>query len=613
MVAALGVVYGDIGTSPLYAIKECFHGPHAIPLTRDNVFGVLSLIVWALVLVVSVKYIGFVMRADNDGEGGILSLMALALRTPAARKPAARFVVASLGLFGCALLFGEGVITPAISVLSAVEGLRVATPVFDRWVVPLATAVLIALFLVQHRGTAGIGRVFGAATLVWFLSIAVLGVASIARTPEVLAAMNPVYAVRFFLSNRWVGFLALGTVVLVITGAEALYADMGHFGRRPIRLAWFAVVLPALLLNYFGQGALLLRDPAAADNPFYRLAPAWALYPLVGIATAAAVIASQALISGAFSLTRQAIQLGYIPRMEITHTSAHQIGQIYVSQINWALLIAVLFLVWGFRSSSGLAAAYGIAVTATMVITSLLSYVVATGWWRWGSAATFALVAAFLAIDLPFFAANVLKFFQGGWFPVTLAVGVFTLMTTWKRGREILARRLRAQSLPFEYFLKSVGASPPLRVPGVAVYMTGNAEGTPPALLHNLKHNKVLHDRVVLLTISTLDVPTVPPAQRLTVTPIELGFYRVLARYGFTDDPSVPEVLALCAQHGLELKMMETSFFLGRETLIPTKQRGMALWREALFAWMSRNARSATSFFRIPPNRVVELGVQIEL
>jgi len=612
-VTALGVVYGDIGTSPLYAIKECFHGPHAIPLTQENVLGVLSLIVWALVLVVSVKYIAFVMRADNDGEGGILSLMALALRTPLARKRTAGFLVAALGLSGCALLFGEGVITPAISVLSAVEGLKVATPVFERWVVPLSTGVLIALFLFQRRGTAGIGRVFGGAMLVWFLSIALLGIASVARSPEVLAALNPAHAFRFFLTNRWVGFLALGAVVLVITGAEALYADMGHFGRLPIQLAWFAMVLPALLLNYFGQGALLLRDPGAADNPFYRLAPAWALYPLVGIATAAAVIASQALISGAFSLTRQAIQLGYIPRMEITHTSAQQIGQIYVSQINWALLIAVLCLVWGFRSSSDLAAAYGIAVTATMVITSMLSYVVATGWWGWNRAATFALVAAFLAIDLSFFSANALKFFQGGWFPVTLAAGVFTLMTTWKRGREILSRRLRAQSLPFESFLKSVVASPPLRVPGVAVYMTGNPEGTPTALLHNIKHNKVLHDRVVLLTISTLDVPVAPPARRLTITPIEQGFYRVIARYGFTEDPSVPDLLARCAQRGLKLKMMETSFFLGRETLIPTKRRGMALWREALFAWMSRNARSATSFFRIPPNRVVELGVQIEL
>jgi KUP system potassium uptake protein len=613
-VAALGIVYGNIGTSPLYALKECFHGAHHVPLTHANVLGVLSLIVWSLVLVVSVKYLAFVMRADNDGEGGILALMALALQGKYQGPPRSRWAIVIVGLFGAALLYGDGVITPAISVLSAMEGLSVATPAIGEGLVQLISiGVLAVLFWLQKRGTAGIGRLFGPITITWFLTLAALGVAEVVRTPEVLGALNPAHAMAFFAHNGKEGFLMLGAVFLVVTGGEALYAELGHFGRRPIRLAWFALVLPALLLNYFGQGALLLRNPEAAHNPFYRLAPGWLLYPLVGLATAATVIASQAMISGAFSLTRQAMQLGYMPRVGVEHTSEKEIGQIYISTVNWLLFAAVVLLVLAFKNSTNLAGAYGIAVSTTMVITALLAYVVAAEVWRWNRAAAVAVVSFFLLIDLAFFGANLAKVLEGGWFSLVVGAGVFTLMTTWKRGREILNQKLRAQSLPLEYFLLSVAQSPPPRVPGVAVFMTSSPEGAPPALLHNLKHNKVLHQKVVLLTVLAADVPRVAAAQRVEIQRLEQDFYRVVARYGFIEDPSVPEILELCRAQGLELKMMETTFFLGRETLIPTRQPGMALWREALFAWMSRNARSATSFFRIPPNRVVELGAQIEL
>ncbi|HET9450410.1 MAG TPA: potassium transporter Kup [Aggregicoccus sp.] len=611
---ALGVVYGDIGTSPLYAFREAFHAEHGVPPTVEAVHGVLSMIVWSLVLVVSVKYIALVMRADNRGEGGILALMSLAMQRPGqARSRTARPVLVLLGLMGASLLFGEGVITPAISVLSAVEGLSVATHAFEPYVLPSALVILVGFFVLQQRGTAGIGAIFGPLMLLWFVTLAVLGVRELVHDPAVLSALLPTHAVRFFLENRLHGLLALGTVVLVITGGEALYADMGHFGRRPIRIAWFTVVLPALMLNYLGQGALLLRDPSAARNPFYLLAPSWALYPLVVLATLAAVIASQALVSGSFSLIRQAIQLGFSPRMEVVHTSAEEQGQIYLPGLNRLLFVGVIVLVLGFRTSSALAAAYGIAVTATMTITSVLLYVVARERWGVRRAIALPVIAVFLTIDLSFLGANVVKLLDGGWVPLVLATGIFTMLTTWKRGRELLQAKLRGASLSIEELLESFGEHPPQRVPGTAIFMTGNPDATPTALLHNLKHNKVLHEQTVLLTIVTEDVPHVPPSERVSVESLPLGLRRVTARYGFMEDPSIPDILKRCREAGLPFNVMGTSFFLGRETLIATKKPGMALWREALFVWMSRNARSATAFFRIPPNRVVEMGTQVEI
>jgi KUP system potassium uptake protein len=613
---ALGVVYGDIGTSPLYALRECFTGPHGITPTPGNVMGVLSLIFWSLITIVSVKYLLFVMRADNRGEGGILALLALVMQRPkGSRAPhPGRPVLLVLGLVGAALLYGDGLITPAVSVLSAVEGLSVATPVFERFIIPITLVVLLVLFLVQRHGTGGIGIVFGPFMCVWFVALAVLGVKELVHNPVVLWALSPAHAMSFFMDNGWHGFLVLGAVFLVVTGGEALYADMGHFGYKPIRAAWFSLVLPSLMLNYLGQGALLLRDQEAARNPFYLLAPGWALYPLVFLSTIATVIASQALISGAFSITRQSMQLGYCPRMEVVHTSAEEKGQIYLPGLNLMLLLGVVVLVLGFRSSSALAAAYGIAVTATMAITTMLAYVVFRE--RWGVRRAIALPVAgvFLAVDLAFFGANAVKIADGGWFPLALAVVIFTAMTTWKRGREILAAKLRAASMDLKDLLESFqGEHAPVRVPGTAVFMTGNPEGSPPALLHNLKHNKVLHEQVVLLTILSEDVPHVVGEERVEVERLELGFVRVIARYGFMENPSIPDILKRGREKGLQFQLMSTSFFLGRETLIPSKKPGMAVWREALFAWMSRNARSATAFFRIPPNRVVELGTQVEL
>ncbi|TQF14272.1 potassium transporter Kup [Myxococcus llanfairpwllgwyngyllgogerychwyrndrobwllllantysiliogogogochensis] len=611
---ALGIVYGDIGTSPLYALRECFTGPHGIHPTPENVLGVLSLIFWSLLIIVSVKYLIFVMRADNRGEGGILALMALVMqRQKGQQAHTARPVLITLGIFGAALLYGDGLITPAITVLSAVEGLSVATPVFEPFIVPITLAILVVLFLVQRHGTAGIGAVFGPVMCVWFFTLAALGVKELVHNPAVLGALSPTHGFMLFVHNGWHGFLVLGGVFLVVTGCEALYADMGHFGWKPIKRAWFFVVLPALMLNYLGQGALLLRDASAARNPFFLLAPSWLLYPLVALSAVAGVIASQALISGAFSLTRQAMQLGYSPRMEVVHTSAEEMGQIYLPGINWALMAGVFTLVLTFRSSSALASAYGIAVSTTMVITSFMAYVVARE--RWGVSRKLAIPVAgvFLTVELAFFSANAMKLADGGWFPLLLAVMVFTLMTTWKRGRDILAAKLRASSIPLKELLGSFGDHPPVRVPGTAIFMTGNADGTPPALLHNLKHNKVLHEQVVLLTIQSEDVPHIPAAERVEVEPLEQGFVRVVATYGFMENPSIPDVLKRCREKGLQFQLMGTSFFLGRETLIPTKRPGMAVWREALFAWMSRNARSATAYFRIPPNRVVELGSQVEL
>jgi KUP system potassium uptake protein len=606
--AALGVVYGDIGTSPLYAFRECFGGGARLEVARADVLGVLSLIVWALVLVVSVKYLVLVLRADNHGEGGILALMALVLR-----RGGRRWVVVGLGVFGAALLYGDGVITPAISVLSALEGIAVKNASLEPFIVVLTITVLVLLFLLQRRGTGAVGALFGPVTFAWFLALGALGVRGIAQHPAVLEALAPTHAVSFFMRHGLVGTHVLGGVFLAVTGAEALYADMGHFGVRPIRVTWFALVLPALLLNYFGQGALVLALPSAVENPFYLLAPPWAVMPLVALSTAAACIASQAVISGAFSLTRQAVQLGFCPRLEIVHTSASQIGQIYVPAVNWALLAAVVALVLGFRTSGNLAGAYGIAVSSTMVITAALAFLVAREAWRWSLGLAVFVFGGLLTIDLVFLGANALKLLDGGWLSLALAAVVFVLMTTWSRGRGVLVERLREGTLPLAAFLESVASTRVVRVPGTAVFMTGAAEGTPPALLHNFKHNKIVHERVVLLTVETTDVPHVGEDERLTVTPLEQGFVRAIARFGFMESPAVPELLPSLARHGVVLKDLETSWFLGRETLLATSRTGLSRWRKALFAWLSKNARPATVYFRLPPNRVVELGSQIEL
>jgi len=610
---ALGVVYGDIGTSPLYALRECFTGPHAIPLTSDNVLGVLSLILWSLVFVISIKYLAFVMRADNRGEGGIMALLALIHPTRPTKRSQQRWLLLTLGLFGAALLYGDSMITPAISVLSAVEGLSVATPVFDRYVVPITIVILVALFMFQKRGTGGVGAVFGPVMLAWFAVLAVLGAAHILQDPSVLAAVNPAHAVSFFARNRWPGFLVLGAVFLVVTGGEALYADMGHFGRRPIRMAWFGLVVPALLLNYFGQGALLLGHPDAAASPFYRLVPAWGVYPLVTLATAATVIASQAVISGAFSLTRQAVQLGYVPRLRVEHTSQEEIGQIYVPSVNWALMLFTIALVLGFRSSSNLAAAYGVAVSSDMLITSLLLFVVSREVWGWRLAPSLVMTASFAAADIAFLGANAVKIPQGGWFPLVVAACAFTLMSTWKRGREILAHRLLEHSVPLQVLLGDIAADPPERVPGTAVYMVRTPDVTPPSLVHNLAHNKVLHEKIVFLSVLTEEVPYVPQSERVKVEALGKSFYSVIARYGFMQDPNIPFVLEQCKAHGLDILVSGTTFFLGRETLLATARPGMAEWREKLFSLLSRNAARATDFFRIPPEQVFEIGVQVEL
>ncbi|MGE0553117.1 MAG: potassium transporter Kup [Gemmatimonadales bacterium] len=609
---ALGIVYGDIGTSPLYAVREALLPDHGVDVTRANVLGVLSLILWSLLLVISLKYLGFILRADNRGEGGILALASLA--TPMGiRQRGGRRGLILLGLFGTALLYGDGMITPAISVLSAVEGLEIATPVFAPYILPITILILVLLFLAQHHGTARVGGVFGPITLLWFLTLSVLGIGQIVREPSVLAAVNPLHALAFFVENGWRGVAVLGSVFLVVTGGEALYADMGHFGKRPIRVAWFTVVLPALLLNYFGQGALLIQTPAAIENPFYRMAPSWALYPVLMIATAATVIASQALISGAFSLTMQAVQLGYLPRVAIEHTSAREYGQIYIPGVNWVLMVACIGLVLGFRSSSNIAAAYGVAVTTTMVITALLFFFVARERWKWPLPLAVAVTGFFLIIDVAFWGANLIKIPHGGWFPLVVGAAVFGVMTTWKRGRRILADRLSGALLPMELFLKSLATKPAARVPGTAVFLYGNPEATPPALLHNLKHNKVLHERVVFLVVETVEVPHVLPEERAGVEALEHGCYRVTINYGFMEEPNVPTALTALRSQGLEFKPLETTYFLGRETLIPSGKPGMPAWRGRLFALMHRNARPATSFFGLPPNRVVELGAQIEL
>ncbi|MDI1301162.1 MAG: potassium transporter Kup [bacterium] len=609
---ALGVVFGDIGTSPLYALKECFHASHGIPLTPDNVLGILSLIFWSITIIVSLKYIAFIMRADNNGEGGIMALLALTLRSEH-RHPHRRAVLVMIGLFGAALFFGDGIITPAISVLSAVEGLKIATPMLNPYVLPITIAVLTFLFMMQRRGTGSMGKLFGPIMVLWFVVLAGLGVMNIGRYPQVLQAVNPLWAIEFVAEHRFIAFITLGAVVLTITGGEALYADMGHFGRRPIRLAWFYMVFPALLLNYCGQGALLLTDPSAIENPFYRLAPDWALFPLVILATVAAVVASQAVISGVFSIARQAVQLGYLPRFDIQHTSTKEIGQIYIPAINWALLACIILLVLSFKSSSNLASAYGIAVTLTMICDTVLAVIVARKLWQWHPAAAAAVAVPFLIVDFAFFGATSLKILQGGWFPLMIGLIVFTVMSTWKRGRILLFDRLKNETMPLNLFINSIGGGSITTVPGTAVFMTGSHQYVPHAMLHNMKHNKILHERNVLLTLFTRDIPFVDEAERIVVSQVSHNFYLITGYYGFKEQPDVPLLLADCASQGLVFDMMDTSFFLSRERIIASEVPGMALWREKLFVGMSRNAAAATDFFQIPTNRVVELGTQVEI
>jgi KUP system potassium uptake protein len=610
--SALGVVYGDIGTSPIYALRECFYGSHPFPPTEANVLGIISLIFWALMIIISLKYLLFVMRADNHGEGGILALLAL-LSPWRERSPQSRALL-YIGLFGAALLYGDGAITPAISVLSAVEGLEIAALGLKPYVLPITIAVLVLLFRFQKRGTSRIGTVFGPVMLLWFATLALLGGSWIVRAPRVLAALNPAHGIAFFVHNGWHGFVVLGAVFLVVTGGEALYADMGHFGRFPIRLAWFALVLPALLLNYFGQAALILLDPELARQPFFNLAPAWALYPLVLLSTLATVIASQAVISGAFSLTRQAVQLGQCPHVHIVQTSSEEIGQIYIPSVNWLLMIVTIALVFGFGSSSKLAGAYGVAVTTTMVITVVLAFFVAVGKWRWHPVTAGLLTLLFLTVDVAFFGANMLKIEAGGWFPLAAGGIVFTMMVTWRRGREILAQRFEETKEPLDLFLQRIAATPPLRVPGTAVFLIKRLPGTPPQLLHHLAHNQVLHEQVVLLSIVTREIPRVTAEKRLEIIRLDQGFFQVTVNYGFMQNPNVPVALRECEAFGMKVNLDTATFYLARATLIPSpERRGMMLWREKLFAFMTRNALPATDFFRIPPERVVELGIRIDI
>ncbi len=610
---ALGVVYGDIGTSPLYAFRESFHHTYGIEPRPENVLGILSLIFWVLIIIISIKYLIFVMRADNQGEGGILALTSLIMPRGESRQLSRKRILVLLGLFGTALLYGDGVITPAISVLSAVEGLEIATPYFKPYIVPITVTILVALFLFQRRGTAGIGKIFGPIMLLWFFTLAALGIYWIIQHPTVLVAANPRYAVEFFMRNGWQGFWVLGSIFLVVTGGEALYADMGHFGKAPIRVAWFTVVLPGLLLNYFGQGALLLERPDAVGNPFYQMAPGWALFPLVIIATLATIIASQALITGAFSLTMQAIQLGYLPRLTIEHTSSEERGQIYIPEINWLLMIACITLVLAFQSSSNLAAAYGVAVTTTMLITTILLFVVERELWKWPLPAALFFTALFLTIDLAFWVANVVKIPSGGWLPLAIGLIGFTLMTTWKRGREILGQRLQESTITLAELKKRLHNQEVVSVPGTAVYLSSNPEKIPPALLRNIEHNKALHETVIFVSIIVEDIPWVPPTERVEIHNLGEGFSQINLYYGYMDQINLPRALTLARLEGLTIDPLEISYFLGHEHILATTRPGMALWRERLFALLSNNSRPATDFFRLPPQRVVELGAQVEL
>jgi KUP system potassium uptake protein len=607
---AIGVVFGDIGTSPLYSLKESFAGPHPLAIDRPHIFGVLSLIFWTMTLVVTIKYVLVTMRADNDGEGGSLALLALIVRSGKVKWTKS---IVLLGVLATALFYGDAIITPAISVLSAVEGLEIVGNGFEQWVVPISIVILIGLFLIQSYGTAKVGIVFGPVMLFYFLIIGIMGMGGIMRDPSILAAVNPYWALNFFLLDPKLAFLALGSVVLAVTGAEALYADMGHFGRKSISVAWLYVAFPCLLLNYLGQSALLLDNPQAIDNPFFRLAPDWAQLPLIGLATIATVIASQAVISGAYSVTQQAIQLGFLPRLRITHTSASAAGQIYVPLVNWLLLMFVLLLVLTFRSSGNLASAYGIAVTGTMVITSLMLGILVFTIWKWNRWAAGLLVGAFVIVDGAYFASNVTKIPDGGWFPLLVGACAFTVLTTWATGRRLLRERLFESAMPLDLFIKTAASKSIRRVPGTAVFLSASPEGAPPALLHNLKHNKVLHERIVILTVKILSRPLVDDADRVEFTELGPDFYRLVLKYGFMQEVDVPAAMALARECGPPFKLMETSFFLGRQTLVASDKPGMAVWREKLFGWMMRNAESAMEFFKLPTNRVVELGSQLEI
>jgi KUP system potassium uptake protein len=607
---AIGVVYGDIGTSPLYTLQTTLSYEGKMP-QADSIYGVLSLIFWAQIIVVSLKYVVFIMRADNKGEGGIMALMALALR--GVRNSARmRWLLAIVGIFGAALFYGDGVITPAISVLSAVEGVKVAAPGLAHWVMPVSAVILFFLFALQKHGTDRVGKLFGPVMVIWFIVIALIGLQNIAQNPHVLWALSPHYGYEFFVHHGWSAFVALGGVVLALTGAEALYADMGHFGKKPIQLAWFSFILPALVLNYFGQGALLLRDPSAIDNPFFKAVPSMFLYPMIGLATLATVIASQAVISGAFSMTREAMSLGYSLRMPVVHTSREMSGQIFVPWVNSFLLVMVLVAVVGFGSSDALSAAYGIAVTGTMSITTILALFVARHQWHWRMPLLIVVGACLLIIDLSFFGANLLKVEAGGWFPLVLGLAVFVVMTTWRRGRELVVREIKQGGLALAPFIENITEHPPLRVPGTAVFLTANQNAVPHALLHNLKHNKVLHERNVMLTVEILEAPVADADERIHLVPLDGNFYGLELRFGFAEDPNIPLALSKCAKTGLPFDMMDTTFFLSRENVVADERRpGMALWRDRLFAFMSRNALPATAFFQIPGNRLIELGTQV--
>ncbi|MGC9236393.1 MAG: potassium transporter Kup [Thiomonas sp.] len=610
---ALGVVYGDIGTSPLYAFQTAFSPDHGVPYSPDNILGVLSLIFWALTLIVLIKYVLLVLRADNDGEGGILALMALVMRRYA-KGTRGRTAAITLGLIGASMFYGDSVITPAISVLSAIEGISVATPIFNDWIVPITAGILVGLFVVQKHGTALVGRFFGPIMLLWFTAIGLLGLAQVVQNPTVLLAINPYYGAELFAREPGVALILLGAVFLVLTGGEALYADMGHFGRKPIQLAWIFLVMPGLVLNYFGQGALVLAHPEATKNPFFYLAPQWALWPLLLLATAATIIASQAVITGAYSITTQAIKLGYLPRMRVLFTNEENQGQIYVPFINWLLLIFVILLVLSFKTAENLAAAYGIAVNITMIVTTAFIWMIAQHRWGWSATKANVVFGLFALIDLAFLSSNALKIDHGGWFPLLFGAVIYTLLATWKRGRTLLRRQLEEHALNLQDFVSSLSTYPPTRVEGTAIYLTPSATTVPHALLHNLKHNKVLHERVFFLSAQTMDVPHVPPEQGIKLTPMEEGIYLLHVELGFKDEPDIQLLLKQVERlYGLEFQLMETSFFLARQTIIPSKLPGMALWREVLFSWMSRNAQDASDYFRIPPNRVVELGTQVEI
>ena len=613
MLAAIGVVFGDIGTSPLYALKECFDPQHGIPFSPEALFGVIAMMIWSLILIVTFKYVLFVMRADNKGEGGVLSLMALALRSFDS-KSKSYFFLMILGMLGACMLLGESVITPAISVLSAVEGIKIAAPGLDKFIIPIALVILVALFMIQKYGTAAVGNLFGPVTLTWFITLAVLGAINIGAAPEIIGAINPMYAVRFISDHPTTAYIVMGAVVLVVTGVEALYLDMGHFGRNPVRYAWLIVVLPSLLINYLGQGALLLSNPEATVNPFYLMVPEWALWPVVGLATAATVIASQAVISGAYSLVSQAILLGFMPRMTIMHTSDSEQGQIYIPVVNWALLFMVVVTIIEFRESVNLAAAYGISVTSTMMITAILLGVVMYREWKMNLFLVLSLTTIFFILDFAFWSANLIKIKDGGWYPLFLGLIIFTCLITWYRGRKLLRTKVEEGAIPLQAFVNSLLAHPPHRVEGTAIFLTAHVDFVPIAMLHNLKHNRVMHERIFFVKLSTWDVPYVSDAERITMNDFGGGIYLVRAVHGFKESPDINKVLDLLQkQEKIEFNVMDTSFFVSRDTIVPSANPGMAIWREKLFGWMMQNAAKPSDFFKIPTNRLVELGAKVEI